>query len=75
MAVNYKCIQRIKDKNGVIVEYVLRDGQGKLVYMLSEQLKSAIALEQITVTNLKLTYDGRLRVIKEKDYTEKDRLK
>lgn len=67
MAVKYKCAQRMKDKNGIIVEYFLWDEQGKLVHMLPEQLKSAIALKQITVTNLKLTSDGRLIVTREKD--------
>ena len=54
------CTEKLRDKNNRIVGYELQDCNGKKMRFTSEQVKQAIFLQQITVTNLKLTSDGRL---------------
>lgn len=54
------CIEKLRDKNGTIKGYVLQDCNGVQMKFNSEQVKQAIFLQQLTVTNLKLTSDGRL---------------
>lgn len=54
------CINKIRNKNGVIKGYELQDCNGVRMRFSSEQVKQAIFLQQLTVTNLKLTSDGRL---------------
>lgn len=65
------CIEKLRDKNGTIKGYVLQDCNGVQMKFNSEQVKQAIFLQQLTVTNLKLTSDGRLIDNKpmEKPYT------
>lgn len=55
-----KCIQKFKDFNGNIKCYVLMDIKGQTIQMSVEELKRAIAQEQIYIINLTLTSDGRL---------------
>lgn len=54
------CTEKLRDKNNRIVGYELQDCNGKKMRFTSEQVKQAVFLQQITVTNLKLTSDGRL---------------
>ena len=54
------CTEKLRDKNNRIVGYELQDCNGKRMRFTSEQVKQAVFLQQITVTNLKLTSDGRL---------------
>lgn len=54
------CIEKLRDKNGTIKGYILQDCNGVQMKFNSEQVKQAIFLQQPTVTNLKITSDGRL---------------
>lgn len=54
------CTEKLRDKNNRIVGYELRDCNGTKMRFTSEQVKQAVFLQQITITNLKLTSDGRL---------------
>lgn len=54
------CTKKLRDKNNRIVGYELEDCNGKRMRFNSKQVKQAIFLQQITITNLKLTSDGRL---------------
>lgn len=54
------CTEKLRDKNNRIIGYELKDCNGKKMRFTSEQVKQAVFLQQITVTNLKLTSDGRL---------------
>ena len=64
-----KCIEKIRDKNNIIVAYKLQDTQGNNTTISAQQLKQAIKENQINVANLKLTSDNRIinriRVFKE----------
>lgn len=60
MAIQCKCIQKFRDKNGNIKGYRLQDTQGKSLDVKPDQLKMAIFSKQVNVTNLKLTADSRL---------------
>ena len=54
------CTEKLRDKNNRIVGYELQDCNGNKMRFTSEQVKQAVFLQQITITNLKLTSDGRL---------------
>lgn len=57
----YRCIQKDRDKNGVIVAYTLRDlDSGNNVLVSPIELKNKLASKSVGVTNLTLTSDGRL---------------
>lgn len=62
-----KCVDRLKDKKGNIYNYVLEDKNKNQTLMLSSDLKKAIALNKIKVTNLTLTKDCRLILKEEKN--------
>jgi len=53
------CIEKFK-KNNKIYGYRVQDQQGNTRDVTSEQLKNAMLNQQVTVTNLTLTSDGRL---------------
>ena len=55
-----KCIEKVRDKNNVIVEYRLCDSNNMCLTIKPNQLKTAMKSNQIKVTNLKLTEDNRL---------------
>ena len=55
-----KCIDKIRDNRGVIVDYVIQDTAGKSSLIGPERLKQMIAIGELTVDNLKLTADNRL---------------
>ena len=54
------CINKVRDKNNIIIGYNLTDRTGKTAYIDAKNVKSAIASGKIAVDNLKLTSDGRL---------------
>ena len=54
------CTEKFRDKNNRIVGYELEDCNGIRLRFSSKQVKQAVFLQQITITNLKLTSDGRL---------------
>lgn len=54
------CTEKFRDKNNRIVGYELEDCNGKRMRFKSKQVRQAVFLQQITITNLKLTSDGRL---------------
>ena len=58
--VTCKCINKFRDKHNAIIGYRLKDTTGKCIDVTSDQVKVAIKNNQITVTNLTLTSDGRL---------------
>lgn len=55
-----KCIQKIRDNNGIIVKYEIADLNGEHRIVSKDALKSAIVNNQISVVNLKLAKDGKL---------------
>ena len=55
-----KAIDKIKDKKGITVGYVLADTNGKKVRVNSKDIKKSIKEGKIEVSNLKITSDGRL---------------
>lgn len=55
-----KCIQKIRDNNGVIVEYEIADLNGEHRIVSKDALKNAIVNKQVSVVNLKLAKDGKL---------------
>lgn len=54
------CTEKLRDKSNRIVGYELEDCNGNKMRFTSEQVKQAVFLRQIAITNLKLTSDGRL---------------
>ena len=59
------CIERFKDKNGVVIGYRLQDEQGNIKDVYPEQLKNVIKQNKISVSNLTLTSDNRLVIASE----------
>ena len=55
-----KCIEKMRDKNNLIIAYKIQDTQGNTKTVSPEQLKQAIKANQIDIINLKLTSDNRL---------------
>ena len=58
--VQAKCIEKHKDTNGKIQEYIIVDWSGQQCKFNADELKAAIKNNQINVINLKLTRDNRL---------------
>lgn len=54
------CTDKIRDKNGRIVAYQLKDGNNNYICMEARQLKFNILTRRLRVLNLKLTADGKL---------------
>jgi hypothetical protein len=54
------CIKKIRDKNGNITNYILKDANNKTVKVGSDELKTAIKNNKIRIINLKLTSDNKL---------------
>lgn len=55
-----KCINKIKNKYGVIEQYTLQDKTGETITVTSKQLKDAILAGKIEIVNLQLTKNNRL---------------
>lgn len=55
-----KCVEKHRDSNGNIIEYVLEDNQGVRKIVAKDHLKLAITNRQIAITNLKIDNAGRL---------------
>lgn len=55
-----KCIQKIRDNNGIIIEYEIADLNGEHRIVSKDALKNAIAAGQVSMVNLKLSKDGKL---------------
>ena len=55
-----KCIQKIRDNNGIIIEYEIADLNGEHRIVSKDALKNAIVNKQVGVVNLKLAKDGKL---------------
>lgn len=64
--VEVKCIDKQRNKQGVITAYKLADKQNKVTVMSASELKSAIKSGKVKVVNLTLTKDDRL-VLSRKD--------
>lgn len=58
--VTCKCINKFRDTHNIIIGYRLKDTTGKCIDVTPDQVKVAIKNNQIAVTNLTLTSDGRL---------------
>ena len=54
------CLNRIRDKNGVIVGYKMTDSNNRIIVLKSEVLKNMIITNSVKVSNLKLDKKGRL---------------
>lgn len=54
------CISKNRDKNGVIVNYTLRDANGMERLATGQQIKNAIRNNQLFVDNLQIDKAGRL---------------
>lgn len=59
----FTCTERIKDKNNIIVEYVIINDNGFSMRLSAQALKSAIMSKQLFVKNLRFTSDNRLIMI------------
>lgn len=59
----FTCAERIKDKNGIIIEYVIVNDNGFSMRLSAKALKSAIMSKQLFVKNLRFTSDNRLIMI------------
>lgn len=55
-----KCVEKVRDNNGVIESYLLADTTGQRRLVTKDVLKQAILNEQAAVTNLKLSKDFKL---------------
>jgi len=53
-----QCIDRLRNKYGVIVAYKLQDRNGVILEIQSDELKKAISNGHVRVSNLILTSDG-----------------
>ena len=60
-----RCIEKTKDKRGRITDYLLVDEKGNRMPFTSEELHNAMRRKYITVTNLILTKDNKIREIAE----------
>ena len=56
----YVCIDRVRDKNGRIVEYILENLDDDTLRLKPDELKDAIRTNKLRVPNLTLTTNGRL---------------
>ena len=55
-----KCVEKVRDANGVIESYLLADTTGQRRLVTKDVLKQAIVSNQAAVTNLKLSKDSKL---------------
>lgn len=62
------CVSKLRDKNGFIYGYKLKDEMGNIRDIKPDALKNAIASQQCICSNLTLTSDWRLV---DKDITKK----
>lgn len=60
MSVQCKCTARVRNSSNVITHYHLIDDSGNKVIVTSEYLKDALRNKSVSVSNLKLTSDGRI---------------
>ena len=58
------CIERFKDKSGKIIAYKLYDKKKTNKIVTSDSLKSNMREKKINVTNLKLTNDDKIMIVK-----------
>lgn len=54
------CINKFRDKNGIIIGYSIRDAAGNIKEVEAAVLKKAIKSNRVQVVNLTLTSDNRL---------------
>lgn len=64
MSVQCKCTARVRNNSNVITHYHLIDDSGNKVIVTSEYLKDALRNKSVSISNLKLTSDGRIVAIK-----------
>ena len=55
-----KCIEKVRDKNNIITDYVLEDCNGVRQTLSSAKVKNMIKCRQLNILNLKLTSNGKL---------------
>ena len=60
MSVQCKCTARVRNNSNVITHYHLIDDSGNKVIVTSEYLKDALMNKSVSISNLKLTSDGRI---------------
>lgn len=60
MSVQCKCTARVRSNSNVITHYHLIDDSGNKVIVTSEYLKDALRNKSVSISNLKLTSDGRI---------------
>ena len=60
MSVHCKCTARVRNNSNVITHYHLIDDSGNKVIVTSEYLKDALRNKSVSISNLKLTSDGRI---------------
>lgn len=60
MSVQCKCTARVRNSSNVITHYHLIDDSGNKVIVTSEYLKDALRNKSVSISNLKLTSDGRI---------------
>ncbi|MBO5390179.1 MAG: hypothetical protein J6A59_18955 [Lachnospiraceae bacterium] len=58
--VQAKCVQKFRDRHGIIYGYTIEDIYGNRKDVTPDDLKNAILNKQIDIVNLKLTSDNRL---------------
>lgn len=63
MSVQCKCTARVRNSSNVITHYHLIDDSGNKVIVTSEYLKDALRNKSVSISNLKLTSDGRIVAI------------
>lgn len=60
MSVQCKCTARVRNNSNVITHYHLIDDSGNKVIVTSDYLKDALRNKSVSISNLKLTSDGRI---------------
>ena len=63
MSVQCKCTARVRNNSNVITHYHLIDDSGNKVIATSDYLKDALRNKSVSISNLKLTSDGRIVAI------------
>lgn len=63
MSVQCKCTARVRNSSNVITHYHLIDDSGNKVIVTSDYLKDALRNKSVSISNLKLTSDGRIVAI------------
>ena len=63
MSVRCKCTARVRNNSNVITHYHLIDDSGNKVIVTSDYLKDALRNKSVSISNLKLTSDGRIVAI------------